>query len=593
MGLRAIVVLVLLAAGLGALLYFTDERPPTARVAESAVLEGRSLRDATLIRWQFKDQAPIEIGRAPDGRFQLKEPTVDIASAAYLKQIVDTWDSAQMRKTPLADDTEGRQKAGLAPPELVFSVQWPDKASADIEVGAPGPLGTSRFLRTHGAIWEGGDSLLESMRVGLDDLRERTVFRAAFAHASELVVDQALPSGKRETLHLKLDGKEWRLLAPVQGRADPIVAQQYVTAVLGLRVDDFKPGIVNTPAREPEMIVKVRSLHGEEEAKLWLEGGQLFGQLPARGIWFSTDNLQIGFFENAAEKLRARILVPMGEGAFTELVELVVDPGEGRGDRLRLTRESATSDWRLLEPVQVDAAATPCNEAAYALQMLAAREFVTATDGKRPRAEDPRYGLGPTRLTVSAKTAGPGPMTILWLGSDERRGDDVFVHACRADEPDTVVLVQKAQATTLARSWLDYCALRVLRLTATADRMELWHRDGRRRAFQIDDGKWALVGTPGARMEVGDIVRDTLRDLVGTRAVDARSAAFEQPDWRIVLMRKEGDKLALLRVWDRGPDSPLVLQKGSETEVEGDPQHAPLAFEVTALIGKQLRDLWQ
>ncbi|MFY9340981.1 MAG: DUF4340 domain-containing protein [Planctomycetota bacterium] len=585
MGLRAIVVLVLLAAGLGAVLWFTDEKPPTKVVATSPVLEGRSLATASLLRWQWKGRPPIEVGRGPDGRFQIQEPIVDLASAAFLKQICDAWDSAQMRRAPIADDDAGREKAGLAPPELVLGIEFADKARLDLEVGGQGPLGNTRFLRSHGVIWEGGDGLLESMRVGLDDLRERAVWRNAFAHATEVVVDQKLASGKRETLHLRLEGDQWRLLAPIQGRADPVAAQRFVTALLSLRVDDFKAGVVKFPDRPPEYEITVRGAHGEEHCRLWQELGQLFGQLPGRGVGFSSDNQQVmAIFENAAENLRARILVPMGQGTFADLVELVVDPGQGRGDRLRLVREGDNRDWRMVEPVEFAAAPTPCNEAAHALQNLVAREFVDDAGSKRPRAEDPRYGLGPGRLTVTARGASGGKATVLWLGGDCKRGDETLVFASRADEPDTVTLVPKGQVEVLARPWLVYCSLRILLQSAAVDRIDLLKKTGDQRRFQIEGGQWVLAGTPGARKEVGEFVQDELRDLVGVKAVDARGKAFDEPDWGIVLGRTNDDVLAKLRIWDRGAEQVLLLQGGDR---------GPVAFEVSNRLSSELRRLWQ
>jgi len=63
MGTRGIVVLLLLCASLGALLLLTDQTVEVKKQAETAVLEGRSLADAAMIRWQFRERPPIELGR--------------------------------------------------------------------------------------------------------------------------------------------------------------------------------------------------------------------------------------------------------------------------------------------------------------------------------------------------------------------------------------------------------------------------------------------------------------------------------------------------------------------------------------------------
>jgi len=586
MGTRGIVVLLLLCASLGALLLLTDQTVEVKKQAETAVLEGRSLADAAMIRWQFRERPPIELGRGPDGRFQMREPLVDLASAAHMKQICDAWDSAQMRKAPLADDADGRQKAGLVEPQLEFLARFADGHEIRVEVGAEGPLGTTRFLRSHGAIWEGGQALLESMRANPDDLREKAVFRNAFAQASEVRVEHLLDSGNKETLHLKLAATGWRLLAPLDGRADPNATQRFVTAVLSLRVDDFLPGVVRFPDREPRVRVTVVGAFGEERLSLWDERRELFGSLPGRQLAFTSSSLQYAqIFDNAAENLRARILLPFDQTAFAELVDIVVDPGQGRdNDRLRIVRESASGDWRLVEPVQWAAAPTPCNELIEAIQLLTAVEFCDDKDGPRPRVEDPRYGLQAGRTALSTRTARETKATTLWFGADARHGEEAVVHACRVDEPDTIALVPVGSVTVLRRPWLDYVSKRVFTQSATLERLDLAHRDGRTRSFRIEDGRWRLVGADGARPEVGEFAQDELRDLVAAKAVDARGARFDAPDWTLRLLRVNGDELGALRVFEDAADRPLTVQSG---------ERAAVAFELSTRQSRELRALWQ
>lgn len=585
MGVRSILVLLALVAGLALVLVFTDESVPVVRKAEAPVLDGRRLGDAAMVRWQFRGRPAIEIGRAPDGRFQLREPLVDIASAAYLKQICDAWDSAQMRKAPLADDEDGRRRAGLDDPELTLLARYADGHEVRVDVGAEGPVGATRFLRCHGALWEGGQALLESMRANPDDLREKAVFRNAFGEATELKVEHLLDSGTTETMHLKLAETGWRLLAPVEGRADPAAARRFVTAVLGLRVDEFAPGIARFPDRQPRLRILVRGSFGEEQLTLWDERHELFGSLPGRNLVFTSSSLQYAqIFANAAEQLRGRVLLPFAESAFAELVDVVVDPGQGRGDRLRLVRDGVAADWRLVEPVECAAHPTACNEAIEAIQVLTAVEFCDAADARRPRAEEPRYGLQAGRLAVSARSARDQKATTLWFGAELVRGDQTLVHACRADEPDTVVLVPQGPVAALRRPWLDYCARRVLQVQAVVDRIDLVRPDGATRSFRIVGDRWQLAGVDGARPEVGEFVQDELCDLVGVKAIDARGARFDRPDWTLRLLRGNGDEFAALRLFEDGPDRPLVAQAG---------ERGPAAFELSARQSRELRALWQ
>ncbi|MFK7741016.1 MAG: DUF4340 domain-containing protein [Planctomycetota bacterium] len=606
MGGKAIIILLLLAGALGAVLYFTDEQPPVEDVVQATVFEGRSMGKAKRIRWQFAGKQAIEIGRGESGPFMLQEPIQDLASSAYLRQAIVAWDSAQMRATPFENDEVGQAKTGLDKPQLKLTVVWPDDTRIDVEVGDNGPGGDTRFLRRDGKIWEGGIALLESLRANVDDLRERGVFRTRPAQLNSLVVDQLVGDvgGKRETLHLERDGQDWQLRAPVAGRADPDGAMRFLTAVVSMRVDYFQPAMVRRPQRDPEIRIDIDGARGKENIELWLEQGQLWGSMPGRNALFVADNRQYTrIFKNAADQLRARILVPAGEGVFEQLEELILDSGQGsEDDRIRFVRQD--QKWRLVEPVEYAVRATPINESLNALEQLVARQFVQDEGETRPRAEDPRYGLtGAKRFVVSTRRGRDRVVHTLWFGAEvvaaagetagTTAGDDgALLYAARADEPDNVALVPKRPVDLLKRPWTDYCDKQIIDQPALLERLELRHRDGRTRAFGLEDGKWrreGVAGEAGLCPEVGEFANDVLRDFVGRSVVDMQKGFDEQPDWVLEMKRGNGDVLGLVKLWDRGPTAsgellPLVAKSRSEE---------PVGFALGTRNSRFLRELWQ
>ncbi|MCK5944643.1 MAG: DUF4340 domain-containing protein, partial [Planctomycetes bacterium] len=462
---------------------------------------------------------------------------------------------------------------------------WQDKR-IEIEVGDPGPLGETRFLRRDGKIWEGGQALVESMKVGLEDLRERQVFRHQFVQTSRLRVDQVNELGGREVLELQRAGTDWKLLQPVQGRADPEGAQQFVTAVVSLRADYFQGSVVRAPDRDPDIRIEVEGAFGQEKLDLWLEQGQVWGMLPERGHLFISDNRQYGqVFVNAANNLRARILVPMGDSTFEQMVELIVDPGQGRGDRIRLRRDNQNAPWQLLEPVEYAVRATPVNEAAHALQRLVARKFVTDEDVQRPRAEDPRYGMNGPRWSLTTRRVNQREMHTLWFGAEaEAVGDEALVYCARSDEPDNVALVPKAALETLQRPWTVYCDKTILKQPAIVEVLEIVHPERGTRVFRVQpDGSWKLEGSDQDGTEVGDFVNDTLRDFAGREVVDMREG-FGAADWQLVLRRGTGDELGRVWLWDRGPDQRLIARGRSEQLV---------GVELSKRDDAELRKLWK
>jgi len=600
---KILVLLLALVAGLVAVLYFTDEKPPVDKVAQANVLDGRTLMDCKWLRWSLKNRPPVEVTRRKDGLFDITEPLVDLASSARMKQLIDAWDPARMQAANVGDDAQSLQAAGLEVPEAKFTAQWPDGTTIEVDVGGPGPLGDreTRYVRRAGKVFVAHAVLLESLRMGLDDLRERVVFRSAFTQANELQIDQRLASGQREKLHLRRAG-DWQLVAPVAGRADPEQSQVLVSQVLGLRIDDFVTGKFELPSEEPTLVVTVDSDVGQESVRLWERGGQLLGYQAERKLAFVlADNQYSNVFTGAVDRLRARVLIPVAGSMFESLAEFVTDPGQGR-ERVRLVRDSMASGWRLVEPIEAAAADTAVAEDAHALQQLLAMRFVDEPTTFASRAEDPRFGLLPKdRLVVTVKSHGQQKPVTLWLGAEAEFAGLAARYACRADEPNTVVLVPRDSTQPLQRSFEAYCALRIVQLTPPIERLELERADGGSRRFENVDGTWRLTaGGPAAdRPEVGELAHDELRDLVGTRAVDVRGEAFRTPAFVVKLMRRTGDEFGRLLVHDRGPDArgepqSLLLQfhpAGS------DQKPGPIALEIGSAskhsLSQRLRELWQ
>jgi hypothetical protein len=585
MGMRTTLLLVVILGALGATLWFTDQKPPANTVVQTSALEGRVLGDCKVMRWKFADQPTIEVTKDSKGTFSISEPIVDLAAFAYMKQIVNAWDSAQLIATDFQNDPKGQMETGLMTPALEFAAEWPDGKKVKLEIGASGPLGTDRFIRRDGRIYRGGEGIYESLRVGLDDLRERAVFLTTEPQCAELIVEQIQETGKREKLHLERDraNGSWRIREPRPGRAEQGATIQFVTGVLSLRADNFPGGAIRWPDREPELTIVVRGARGEESVKLWEADGAVFGGMPGRNnIAFTTGNRGYAqIFQNQAQNLRATILLPFLSLAES-LAEVLVDPGQGRGDRVRLVRKSVAQDWRLVEPVDFRAGPTPVNELVQGLNNLRVIEFV---DGLT--ADEPQCGLGVGRLQVSVRGLDQKEVTTLWIGADLTKNNVPLTYACRADEPGVVVLVPQPAVLLLRRGWATYCNLDVLRLTLTIERLDL-QRGTTRRSFHTDGKHWVLDGAEGSRDEVGGFVNDVLRDLRGRAALDLRAGSFGEPDWIVALCHANGDALITLRVWDRGKDVPLVLQPLVPHETPGS-----VGFEVEEYIAKSLRDLWQ
>lgn len=578
--------LLLVAAALGTILYYTDEKPRSQAVAETSLLDGRSLRDCLRIRWQFQGMPAVEVRPDPEVGAKVTEPIVDTAAVSYVRQIVAAFDSAQLAATTFADDPQGRQETGMLEPEATVWIDWADGVKMVLDIGAEAISRDDRFVRRDGRIFRGSSALIESLRVGLDDLRERAVFRLMEPLCSELRVEQAAVTGKRETLHLRRQNGAWHLAAPKVGRADPVRTAQFVTSVLSLRADQFLPGLFRPPERPADIRILVRGEGGEQTAEFWTEQSILYGLMPGRGVVFQSDPRQYEqIFQNATQEFRASVLLPMASVA-AQCAEVLLDPGQGRGERVRLRRETDGSEWRLLEPVELRTAATPVSELLQGLNNLRAVEFVEGTT-----SADPATGLGPGRLQVSVREFERREPVTLWLGTPVTKNGLPLCHACRADEPDTVVLVPGPAVEPLRRAFTTYGRREVVELTVPIERLQLVPRLGAAaaaRRFGLREERWYLEGATEPRDELAGLVQDVLRDLRGKECVDLRQDPFDGPDWTLELQRDNGDLLLSLQIWDRGKDAPFVVRPLSPVGPPG-----PVGYVLEPFVAKALRELWQ
>ena len=202
MGFRTTLVLLLVAAVLGAVLWFTPDQVPDRPTLDVPLLEGRSLGEARTLRWQLQDQPMVELQRQEDGGFRITEPLVDIASRARVAAIGAAYDTARIlpAREGAAADSAFLAQVGLDQPRAWFEAGWPDGSTVRIELGEPGALGSDIFVRRGTTIHQGSVALRTTLEVGLEDLRERQVFANHPMAVSRVQIDRLLDSGKREVM---------------------------------------------------------------------------------------------------------------------------------------------------------------------------------------------------------------------------------------------------------------------------------------------------------------------------------------------------------------------------------------------------------
>ncbi len=579
MGFRTTLVLLLVAAALGAVLWFTPDQVPDKPTLDTPLLEGRSLGDASALRWQLVDQPMVEVQRQDDGGFRITEPLVDVASRARIAAIGAAYDTARIlpAREGAAADAAFLAQVGLDRPRAWFEAAWPDGATVRIELGEPGALGSDIFLRRGTTVHQGSIALRTTLEVGLEDLRERQVFANHPLAVSQVRIDRVLDTGAREVMELQRGESGWRMVQPIATRVEPVATQALLAQLLGLRIDQFPASVMRLPEREPDIRVQVEGGFGPEQVDLWRDpSGQLLGRLDSRKIRFASSDLQLqSVFEDAVGRLRARWLVPVVNPS-EQLLRVVVDWGTAGPARLVLARESVQSQWSVVEPVGASVDPTALAELVQAINNCRVLEFASGGSA------EPRYGIGPGSVRVSVFATELKQPVVLVLGAGGTLGEAAVTWCARDDEMDQVVAIPGPVADLMRREWRAYVSRQALRLDVPVGRVEA-RRGDQVRVFELRNGKWYRDPEAVPVAELPDLV-DELRDLRGERVDGARQLQLGDPDWTLALCRANGDQLVVLRVWERGQGAPLLVQPSSQPA---------LVYEVSPYLSGYIGVLWR
>lgn len=538
---QSTLLLIGIAAGLGYVLWATRDRGTPDQGAGASLLDGRRVGEArriTIHRSLGLEPSILE----PDGtgRFRIVEPIVDLASMSFLENLAQVYDSAQVFEAYPGEEPDAALLAntGLDQPRARLELRFEDR-ELRIDIGGAGPLGADLFLRRGGRILRGGAALYSALQANPDDLRERLVFRTTPREVQAITMRRRTSPEREETFRVEVRGGQVFLVEPLTARADPDLVFRLVTALLGMRVDRFLPGVMNTPADPPDVALEVRGPFGTETVELWTKvSNSASGRHRERRMDFQVD---VGGFNQAftmpLDALRERPLVPLAE---SQVERLTVDPGKG-SPRLVL-RPGIRAEFALFAPVEAPADPVAVGEALRAVTQLVASEFVS---GGAPA----EFGLaeGFTRVEVAG---GQGmPPVVVHLGRDE--GD--VTYAQRAGEAQ-VVKVPKAAADALRRPWTRYMERVALRLPTWQLVQRLVVRSEGRpvAAYQRGpDGTWRREGESAARTDVREVL-ELLSDLRAERVLDPATAGAPRGGFHLELSTDNGDVLLEAEVIPEG-----------------------------------------
>jgi hypothetical protein len=583
---KTIVVLLLLAAGLGGFFYYDTYRlSPAREKAESAkgriwTVEPKDVEGVTIVR---KGET-VKLRRVADG-WELVEPLRARADRAAVDDMVTSLATARMDRE--IDPNPARPaEFGLDPPEAEVRLEVKGSATPLVlRVGGKNPTGVWVYAR------EGDKPAVITMSENVARDTSRAV--ADFRDRSVLTIDRRTLTGIDLDVagdHIGLvaaDPVRWRIEKPRSLPTDGEMMADFLNKLEGAKViefvDDAPKSLAPYGLDKPTRVTVWTGRDKERASRTLLVGrtapekkgvyvkrdGEPGVMLTAEALWAALPKTVGGIRDKTVVSIPSDKLVK-------------VEVAHARGG---VTLEKDGSDWKLTAPEALKADSAAVTGLLWKIRDLRALGFLAETP-----AEAPRF-LSRPEVTIRLWEEGAKePKTLLLQSSSERRGGQpAAVAAVRGEGPVVLVegkvLAELTPGVTELRDrtvmpGFDVLDVKKARVAGGADKPLVLERSGQ------SDWKVVEPARGGTREGRAASLLLTLRALKwkeiaakgsAKEAEDAARFGLDKPEMEVTVFKDGGAEVATLLVGRS--DGGITYVK-----VKADP-------EIYAVASKDLDDL--
>jgi len=217
-GSRSLLVLLVLAAGLGAYIYFVESKrdlaDPEAKKDKVFSVETGKIEEIE-VRGVSKETTTV---RKTGDTWQVVAPITAEADQSVVSSLVSSLETLEMQKS-LEDNPASVAPFGLEPPRMAVSFKVAGESSPRrLSLGNKTPTGSDLYARVEGQpkLFLISGYLEDTFNKSTFDFREKTVLKFARDSVDSVRLDE---SGS-PAVTLTKKGSDWRLTAPVDARAD-------------------------------------------------------------------------------------------------------------------------------------------------------------------------------------------------------------------------------------------------------------------------------------------------------------------------------------------------------------------------------------
>jgi len=442
-GGRSFLVLLAVAIGLGAYIYFVESgREP----AGASVVPGEkvfSVQTGTIeeVLVQGTSGETTRVRRSGDG-WQIVEPATLDADTSAVSSLVSTLESLESERT-VDENPASVEPYGLEPPRLsvAFKVAG-DAAEHRLLIGERTPTGSDLYARVVGdpKLILIASYIEDSLNKTTFDLRDKTVLKFARDGVDSLSLQAAGSPG----VTLTKSGNDWRLTKPIEASADFSTVDGLVGRLFQARMQAvIAPA--DAASTEPPTAAELRTYGldkpaavvelgaGSTRASLAIgsesESGARYARDLSRPLVFTVESSLVDDLSKKADDLRSKDIFDFRSftavgidlstaGASATFAKIpAAEPAEGAA--------SAPDTWKQTAPAEKDVDQTKLTDMLTTLSNLRAQSFA------------PRALAGGEEVTVTVRfgdAASPSEERVVFVKS----GD--VVHAIRAGEPGAAVI---------------------------------------------------------------------------------------------------------------------------------------------------------
>ena len=432
-GLRSTAVLLVVALGLSAYIYFVEsDRPPGGTPEPRETVFDFESDDITRLSVTAESGARTVLEKTDD-RWQLVEPfagVVDVTEVVAIASSLATLELQRVVAEP--EDAPDLTVYGLAEPRIEVGVTTTTGTDARLQIGERTPTGGDLYATI------AGSNRVFLISAYLDGTFDRTTFDLRDKTILDFTrnqVDSLEITGADQVIRLRQENNRWSLVSPIEAHADFGVSNGLVgrlstgqmATIEAESTEELEPYGLDTP----RLTVTVGL--GSSAATLLIgdttPAGTVYARDAARDLVFTVNESLVTELEQGVDELRRKNLFAFRPFNATVL-ELDRDGERWVFEKVEATADDEADTWRRTAPDDGDVEPSAMDDLLAKLSNLRAESFVASRDGT---------GLDAPAAIILVTFDEDGEQERVVVG---RVTDDVF--AVNGDEPGAARLNTRA-----------------------------------------------------------------------------------------------------------------------------------------------------